>query len=183
MFEQYKGVWNSLKLYWSAYGGLRALFSSPYLHIALLLTCAFWPLWTDGCDSWHEATLSVLPNLLGFTLGGYAILLAFGDDRFRQIIAGEEGEGKASPFMVVNASFIHFIILQALALIVGVGGKAQVIWGAPAAFIGTFLFLYALLSAVAAGIAVLNLSSWFDDYVDWKKKVEARKKAAGPGAE
>jgi hypothetical protein len=54
---------------------------------------------------------------LGFSLGGYALLVAVGDENFRALISGEDEDGEPSPYMEVNAAFVHFILMQLLSLI------------------------------------------------------------------
>lgn len=161
--SQYIGLAASIRLYWKCYGGWWGLFGSPYLFISELIAYGCYPLWHHPGDRyWYDLTLSVLPNLLGFTLGGYAILLAFGNDRFRKLISGADEDGKPSPFLVVNGAFIHFILLQSLAIILALIGIAYSIKSGFFAFIGFWVFLYSLSTAVAAAFAVLNLAEWFD---------------------
>src|SRR5699024_306750 len=100
---------------WSAYGGIKALLLSPYFHAAVILTAVTAPTWMH--PSWWELPIRVMPSVLGFSLGGYAIWLAIGDRRFRELIAGEGRGEKTSPFMMVNAAFVHFIILQFLSIL------------------------------------------------------------------
>lgn len=163
VLDQYKNIRTSTQLYWATYGGWRAFFYSPYLHFALLLTCFFYFYLTKE-DPWFDITLSVLPNLLGFTLGGYAILLAFGDDKFRTIIAGETTEGSASPFMAINGTFVHFIVIQAFAILYALIGKTWALITGWFAFAGLLLFLYSICTAVAAAFSILRLAKSFDHF-------------------
>lgn len=161
--QPYRDVGRSLRLYWRAYGGGASLVRSPYLHVAALLVLVTAPLWTGSVEPpWYDLTLAVVPSLLGFTLGGYAILLAFGDESFRQALSGPEPDGGASPFLVVNATFIHFILVQAVALLTALVFKTWEIRTGLLAMGGCIVFVYAILTAVAAAFAVLNLANWFD---------------------
>ncbi len=155
------GPATSFGLYWKSYGGFAGLFQSLYCYVALFLagiTTFVAPDW-----DWTIATQSILSNILGFTLGGYAIVVGFGDKVFLDVIRG--GDDKSpSPYMAVNGTFVHFILLQVCALLVALlvsifGGKAY--W--PISLAGNFLFFYALLSVVAVTLAVLNLASWYDE--------------------
>ncbi|HDV1994505.1 TPA: hypothetical protein RHX29_004600, partial [Escherichia coli] len=69
-----------------------------------------------------------MPNLLGFSLGGFAMWIAIGDEAFKKIITGDEesenGEVEYSPYMSVNATFVHFILLQLLTIITALVTKA-----------------------------------------------------------
>jgi hypothetical protein len=162
-----------LAKYWKAYGGYKALIISPYLRCAFVLTLLLFPLWTK--PDWWNDVLSIIPSLLGFSLGGYAMWMAIGDDNFRKLISGEDEEGETSPYMEVNAAFVHFILLQMLSIILALFAKAyyfhiplnhwfaNYIWlGLIYNFFAYLVFVYALLSAIAATLALLNVSSWYD---------------------
>ncbi|QYK02416.1 hypothetical protein [Shewanella psychrotolerans] len=121
-----------------------------------------------------------MPNLLGFSLGGFAMWIAVGDDNFRKLISGEDGDGEPSPYMEVNAAFVHFVVLQMLAIFCSLFAKAYyfplpqghwilVMFGESffwlcllGNFISYIIFIYALLSAVAATFALLHVTSWYD---------------------
>ncbi|WP_229809165.1 hypothetical protein [Salinicola rhizosphaerae] len=154
--------------YWSIYGGRKALLKSPYPHVSFVLTILLFPIWSKS--GWWETSLSVMPNILGFSLGGMAIFTALGDEGFRKLISGSEGDAH-SPFLALNATFVHFIILQILSIITGLlsqsisflpsclYGFALVVW-----FFSYFIFIYAILSALAATMALLRAASSFDKY-------------------
>lgn len=166
--KSYKGFWNSLSLYWENYGGTVSLFRSPYFHLAVALSLVAFPFWTREHDpTWYDISISALPNLLGFTLGGYAILLAFGDERFMHILSGKEDDGSPSPFMRLNSTFVHFILIQVVAILTAILGSAWDLKSGLFALFGFFCFAYSILSAAAAALAVLRVACWFDV---WKTK-------------
>ena len=111
--KSYAGVGGIFARYWRAYGGSRALFSSPYLHVSVLLAGAMYPFWLR--EAWWDTALSTLPNVLGFTLAGFTIWLGFGDEKFRTLISRAKPD-RESPFMGVSAGFAHFVVVQILAL-------------------------------------------------------------------
>ena len=164
-----------LSVYWLAYGGWRAVFASPFFGLSvvlLLLTARYW-----YADTWWEQTLSVMPNLLGFTLGGFAVFLGFGDEKFKSLIAGEDGgtPGESSPYMEVCSAFLHFVLIQVLSLIAAVIAKATnfypgdcLAWLVEVRWIGYLLgywfFLYGSCLAAAAAIAIFRVAFWFDQY-------------------
>lgn len=189
----YKGTRDIFKLYWTAYGGTKALLRSPYLHLAALILALTWNTWwapqcgKDGaCSGWWEQNISVLPNLLGFTLGGFAIFIGFGDEKFRGILADPEpvpaGQTPvANPSSLPNlyvglcASFVHFILVQAVALLFAIVAKS---WWFYAPFmdpirdwlpvmntiagaIGYGLFLYALTCVLAATMHVFRIAKMY----------------------
>lgn len=181
--KQYSHVCKIFQAYWKGYGGWRALVCSPYLHLAVVLTLLMNGTWTVG--GWWSDPLSVLPNLIGFTLGGYAILMAFGDEEFRKLLAGTDSPEKNSPFIGVNVAFVHFILVQISALLVALVAKAHPlstafpdlknyiadckallalrgIVGNSFWFFGYFLFIYAMLSAIAAVASIFRVARWYD---------------------
>lgn len=155
------------------------------MHFAVLFVAITTPYWMK--EPWWNDTLSVLPNVLGFALGGYAIWLGFGDDAFRDLISQRDEGDSTSPYMEVSASFAHFIVVQALALLFALFVKAMqsalplygpLSWlrdtvGLPADFyltyvvpvgnaVGFLLFVYALTLAVAATLAIFRVATWFE---------------------
>lgn len=176
----YKGVLKIFGVYWNAYGGSRALFRSPYLHLAFFLLLITFNTWTDA--DWWDDVISALPNLLGFTLGGFAIFIGFGDERFRQLLADPEtdAEGNEVPTIYVSlcASFVHFIIVQLVALVYAVIAKSWWFYFPWPCFIedalpairltfwaiGYGLFLYALTSVLAATMHVLRIANMYQTY-------------------
>lgn len=180
--EEYSSVVQLGRAYWRAYGGLAALVRSPYLHAALIVTLLLFSIWLQ--PEWWNTPLSILPNVLGFTLGGYALLIAFGDEKFRTLMIKAGSPERASPFLAVSATFVHFIVIQVSALVyallarglyfrlgeVGIESQAlsSILSGPLAAFFwffGFFLFVYALFTALAAAFALFRLSTWFDWFV------------------
>lgn len=174
--ENEHGLKAVLREYWVAYGGARAIIHSPYfwLSVALLvITAHFWL-----TDKWWEQVLSVMPNVLGFTLGGFAIFLGFGDEHFKELISGQDdGENSPSPYMEVSATFLHFVLIQLSTLLMAIVVKATSFdppanlkeFLAPLAslrflgdMIGYWLFLYGLCITAAAAIAIFRVSSWYD---------------------
>jgi len=163
--EPYRDLSQSVKLYWHSYGKWKSFILSPFLHLAFVISYLARPLWnpaTNEASVWYNLSLSVLPNLLGFTLGGYAILLAFGDSRFRDKISEQdEGDDEPTLFMELNGTFVHFIILQAIAILLAVIGTAGTIRTGLFAWFGFTCFLYTVLTAISAAFAVLEISDLF----------------------
>ncbi|ENH2287126.1 MULTISPECIES: hypothetical protein [Vibrio harveyi group] len=169
-----------LNRYWKAYGGFPAIFRSVFFYVAILLSAILYPAWSQ--EGWWDTVLSVMPNLLGFTLGGFAMWVAIGDENFKATIAGTSSSDEPSPFMAVNATFAHFIFLQILSILLALVNKAYnitlsndhilvVIWGSYINqatlwfyYFSYFVFIYALLSSLASVIALFRVSYWYDDY-------------------
>lgn len=162
-------VKKSASIYWRAYGGITALISSPYLVISFVvagLLSGFCYAFVDYNNvDYFGFILSVVPSLLGFTLAGYAILMSFGSEKFLKIISGEFEDGEPSPFMKANGAFVHFIVLQLLAVFAGLIGKILAIQNMLIVWFCYWIFFYSLLSGLAAAFAVLNMAGWFDDII------------------
>lgn len=188
IFGEYSGPLGAFHSYCSAYGGWRAVLLSPYLRVAVLLTILTNGTWTE--PNWWDTPLSVLPNLVGFTLGGYAILIAFGDERFKALPTQPVPKKPASTFMAINTTFVHFLVVQVAALLLAIGAKSRPLssllslvpgdlyaalahawpgvaiirrWMVSAAwFIAYAMFLYAIVSALAATAAIFRVGGWFE---------------------
>lgn len=141
-----------LAAYWAHYGGLKKLLDSPYLLTAGIITFVFIPFWLT--DDWTDFASGILPNLLGFSIGSVAIILAVPSMRTFRILA-EDGE-PSSYFMDLAARLSHFIILQVLALL---GIMAAIAYPHPVTNgLGFLLFIYAVLTALSAGLALFGIA-------------------------
>lgn len=183
----YAGTFKIFKTYWLAYGGLKALLSSFYLLVAAVLLGLTFNTWMAPISlasgqwlAWWDQSLLVLPNLLGFTLGGFAIFIGFGDEKFRQILAAPEVDEDLprNAYVQLCATFVHFIVVQMLALLAAVLGKSwwfYADWMEPLRFalpylnmlggvIGYGLFLYALTSVMAATMHVFRIATLYAQF-------------------
>jgi hypothetical protein len=172
-FQIYRNVKDSFLLYWGIYGGWKALLKSPYLHLSVITSIACFPIWLKPENTfWYDLPLSALPDLLGFTLGGYAILLAFGNEQFLMILCIKDEE-ESSPFINVNGAFVHFIVVQAFSLFISIISFCWKIKTGLFAFMGFSIFLYSLLTGVAAAFSLLRIGKWYDIFL--AKKYQEKK--------
>lgn len=169
--EQYKGVLETLQNYFSAYGGAKLLATSPYLHFSIFISMLLYGIWYK--HSWWDISMSVLPNLLGFSLGGYAISLTLGNDKFQSLLSEKDKNEKHSPYIVISASFLHFIIMQFIAILVSFMFKSfgTVFTNASSSgilqlvsYFGFCVFIYSIMTGIAASLAIFNYSKMFDIY-------------------
>lgn len=167
-----------LRVFWHAYGGWPALFRSRFFWLSIGLLAVTHNFWLK--DKWWDQVLSVMPNLLGFTLGGFAIFLAFGDEKFKALISGsDEDKEEASAYLEVSATFLHFVLIQVGALVAALiangltvaptdlpsGLQSALDWLATGGrLLGYWLFLYGICSAAAAAIAIFQVAFWYDSY-------------------
>ncbi len=127
--------------------------------------------------------MGIIPGTIGFTIGGYAILLAFGNEKFLEKIAGNNDDSEHSPYIIMSASLVHSVILQALALITAIMCKSipclslknysNILWldncsnvswyvAYGYSFLGFLIFMYAMMSIVAVALNIFRFSTWFD---------------------
>ena len=182
--------------YWSAYGGITALLRSLYFHLAVLLTAILWGQWTK--EGWWDLPLSVLPNVIGFSVGGYALLLSFGDEKFQNLMARAEVRG-SNAFIDLCASFTHFVLMQFLALLIAIVAKGIFIeppnwtgdwpewswmliglaryflW-----FLGELVFIYALLCGAAATMRIYRLAEMFAKCAQKQSEPDNKNTDKGP---
>jgi hypothetical protein len=92
--------------------------------------------------------VGVLPNLLGFTVGALAIVLAFSSAAVFETLA-ERGEPQ-SFYMKLTGSLIHFILVQVLALVTAI--IARMTDRTFMDFVSLFLLFYAVIVTFAAGL-------------------------------
>lgn len=169
------GLW---KKYWVLYGGFRALFGSLYFFLALMVTAINYFAWSR--PGWWDVVISTIPTLLGFTLAGLAVFLSM-DSGFSKVIAGGGDSKKASPFVSLVNSFVHFIVVQVLALLYAISAKSLYVTvdGLPqffyealpvlnkvAGLVGFLIYIYAIFLLVSATFAIFRSSLWYDNYVD-----------------
>lgn len=192
-----------LRNYWTAYGGIKKLLGSPYLQISLLITVCSYGLWMR--PEWWETFLTINPAILGFTIGGFALLLATGADKFGAILAEARLYEKSeleSPLAKLGAAFVHFIIIQFASIIYSIIAKAadkvlpqhhfeflacenvrRVFWG-----IGFFVGIYALVCAIATAEWIFRIVVLLVKFQKARFKIEKRNNEAvedkeAPGSE
>lgn len=150
--EDLSGPRDQVANYWRIYGGWSAVWKSPALWISILLTGLCYPFWKNG--TWSDTTLSIVPNLLGFSLGAMAVVLAFPTSYLFGLFA--EGGRKDSYYMDLASKFVHFIFIQAIAIILALLGKAYCF-----ILISMFGFLflaYAITSVAMTALALFDVA-------------------------
>lgn len=192
MFKQYKDIGEVFGRYWTIYGRFDAVKKSPYLHVSVVITLLLYNTWSN--HDWWDTVISVIPSLIGFTLGGYAIIVTLGNDEFKDYIYSVEDGDRASFILDIGATFVNFIMLQILSLLIALVAKGlyvdissksdqlfsrinldiyiintifrYVFW-----FVGELIFIYAVITTIAAAMAIFRLNSLYQEYVNIKNKV------------
>lgn len=150
--------------YWKLYGGWRALLRSPYIYLAAIFAVALFPFWKPCAEpTWADMSISILPSLMGFSIAGMAIMLAFSHPQSLQAIT-QKGKDD-SYFLKMGANLCHFLVVQVFALLLAILAKA---WGGGGllSFLGVFALSYAILLALAAAgqlfntARIMNAAAW-----------------------
>lgn len=193
--KAYIGPAKLVAQYWKTYGSWRGFALSPYFHCSILLSAITYGVWSER--DWWEQVLTVVPSLLGFSLGALAIFLGFGSERFRDVISGRRPDAtdKASPYMEVTAAFTHFIVVQVGAVLLAVvcGALFKLVGPGPDSVFyeinrmlrvpfwafAYWFFLYALCLAAASVFAIFRVASWFDAHRTKEREHEARTNEVG----
>lgn len=162
--EEFLSFKNNVTEYSELFGDIYNVVLSPYFLIAVILGFST-VLFLRENHRWTEIALMVLPGLLGFSIGGYAILISFGDEGFRKFLASTFVSSETSLFQVVNGVFLHFIIIQ-----VATATLASLVHAISpdnffVNFIGCTLFYYALLFCAAAAFEIKTVGKWYQIYV------------------
>jgi hypothetical protein len=182
---QYKAIYSALREVWASYGGWSALFGSPFLHLSILFSLLSFGTWRNG--DWWESGLSVVPAILGFAIGTFAIFVALGDEKFREMLA-KGGKLRVKSVRDIYVSFVFLITLQAIAVLFCMlaasrplvsiielirlqeidipplileSGKIISIFSR---FIGFTLVVYSVLSVIPMTLSVLRMGSLYLGY-------------------
>jgi hypothetical protein len=152
-FEYWKNQAETIRTYWNIYGGFRAFIKSPYLIIAFLLTVIstyFWAVNVRGeyLVKASDLVVSAIPNLLGFTVGALAIVLAFSSAEIFKVLA-EDGDPQ-SYFMKLTSNLVHFIMVQVVALTCGI--VARITDSRILDVLSLFFLFYAVLVTFSAAL-------------------------------
>jgi hypothetical protein len=181
--KEYTGIFDILASYLAFYGGVAAIIRSPYLHLSGVLLVPTIGIWS--VPGWWDLPISILPNLISFTLAGYALFMGFGDEKFRQLMAGEK-KGDA-PMLEISATFTHFIIIQVIAVTFAILAKARPLSSILNVFgvhslntgaahiirttvvtgfwmIAFCIFLYSMCCIVATTLSVFRVTRWFNQH-------------------
>lgn len=127
----------------------------------MILTVLLFPLWTLNNEEglrWPNIVLGVVPSMLGFSMGGMAIALAFSSSDAFDVLA-EDGN-KSSTFLTVIGNFFHFILVQTIAILTSI--LAIIYTNIVFSAVGVFFFIYAVLTGVAMSGQLLRTAEVFN---------------------
>lgn len=170
-----------IKEYFRFYGGWDSIFQSPFFLTSILITAINYQDWLE--PNWAELSKSLIPSLLGFSLGAYAILFGMLTGRMKKALKATRNTRGISYLDEINATFFHFIFVQVICLIWSITYFSPItsdfvklfVDGAPqnlltarrflsitGSFIGLFLEVYSVTLIVASALAVYRLARIVD---------------------
>lgn len=123
--SSYRGLFVSVGRYWKDYGGWKDFFGSPLLHLSVVISGASYRAWLK--PDWVDLPLSLLPNLLGFSLGAYALIFSLANERLLGALSAQPKHGGPTLLRVINATFLHFILIQTAAIIFALSQKSTLL--------------------------------------------------------
>lgn len=151
---------------------------SPFFGLALLFTLLNYSQWIT--PEWPKRAEALIPNLLGFSLGTYAILFSIMSSRLKNALRSVcvSADSNISWLESINATFFHFIFIQVMTLIwsflyqgswlfdlaraLGNANKFDNITykalSLAGSFTGMFLLTYSILLMVASALAIYRLA-------------------------
>ncbi|MEG1837582.1 MAG: hypothetical protein RR203_07540 [Synergistaceae bacterium] len=143
--------------------------SSPYLHIALLLSLLILSFSNSNektMETLIKAGFILLPCSLGFSTTGISIFISSGDEKFKKKICSQKLEKdnneNNSVFLSVVATFVHYIIVNMLALLNIICFRIIESTSLIYSFITLFLFIYAILLGFATLFSLQTIARWND---------------------
>lgn len=174
--DQFKPFHKRLRRYFAAYGGWTGVLGSPLFAIALIVTGLTYRTWL--VDTWTGTSISLLPSLLGFSLGTYAILFSLITSRVKGAMRAIKNDKQVSALEQVNATFFHFIFVQVIALLWAFTFQGSALYDLfclighswpeanavfqvlrlVGAFIGFLLLIYSVTLMIGAALAIYRLA-------------------------
>lgn len=105
-----------IHIYWSEYGGIRELASSPFVHFSALCTFLYW---TGSINlNWRNLALQALPTILGFSIAAYAITFSLMGSALHRALSSKIDKTRGIPLIsIVNSTFFHVVICQVISLL------------------------------------------------------------------
>lgn len=178
--SQFVAFHRSIRRYFKGYGGWGAVFGSPIFLISLAVTTISYSNWLE--PKWVSKSFDIIPSLLGFSLGTYAILFSLMTGRLKRALKAVKNPQGVNYLEEINSTFFHFIIVQILCLMWAFlydgtfvydavqlmtsyySGSMKVFRVAMLAgsFTGYLLLVYSFLLMLAAALAVYRIASITD---------------------
>ena len=156
-FKPWRNQVGEIRRYWALYGGWRGFLSSPPVHLSIVFGVVLFFRASKKFDI-SSAAISIVPSLVGFTVGAFAIILAFSSSKLFVTLTEEGSE--TSLFMKTVANFVHFIVVQVAALLMSVINAAHPF--ALTKCTSSILLVYAVLTTWSTGIMLFQMATVFN---------------------
>jgi hypothetical protein len=170
----YVGIAANLYKLLSAYGGPWAFLKSPYVHLSVILAAIC--IKSGRVADIEKLTIAVMPNLLGFSIGAYAIIFGVLGERILNIMAKKEEDEKHSMLSTLSASFGYFVLVQCCTLIFSVftsifelndlrfllynPSTTRDVLVFSTAFLRSFLLFYSLLLFISITLEIFRITTF-----------------------
>lgn len=164
LYSNFSASYNDWKEYHDYFGNIGELILTPYFLFAVLFS-AICNLFCSDLEnnSWYSYALGGLPSLLGFSIGGYAIIITFGDSDFRKFLATEYKQKNF--FLIINGTFIHFIIIQAIAFFCALVAQRFSIENCWGNFFLSIPFYYSFVLTISVAFNIKSISKWYVNFL------------------
>lgn len=157
---------------------------SPLFGVSFAITALSYSNWLH--THWVDQTLALIPSLLGFSLGTYAILFSLLTNRMKRALRASVNKRGVTYLKEINATFLHFIFVQIASLFwaflfsgtwlidlaTALGSTVPVVesvyLGAKVvgSFIGMLLLVYSIALVAGSALAVYRLAGIVDPKED-----------------
>lgn len=166
------------------YGGWTATAGSPFFWTAAVVAAISYRAWVSG--SWANSTLEIIPSLLGFSLGTYALLFSLMSNRLKIALRAISNKRGISYLNEINSTFFYFISTQILVLLWAYLYQQTILYDFMALFgicdiesnpwfyvpalvggyFGTVGLLYSVLLVIASSLSIYRLARIVDPSFD-----------------
>lgn len=158
----YKWLFDNLKSYYQSFGGIKEYIRAPYIHLSIVIGVLTYS--EEGQNFWYSLPITILPSVLGLTIAGFAVVVTFGDEQFKTFLL-KHVNGNKPAYSIINSTFIHFIIIQVLAICYAAICYLNNIISGYLAIIGYIIFILAIIYSLAVAFAITKMSTIHFDYI------------------
>jgi len=157
--KQYSEEITDFRQVWNNAEGFTGIFASPYFLFSLFITTLSFSVWT--IPGWWSYVFSILPNLIGFSVGSYTLLWSISNVKLKRAIADAVTPDGRNTYLALHAMFLRFIGMQIFALVLALLSLAAN--GEMPFFFARFLYIIDI-NASTYGILVTELL-WFVSFL------------------
>lgn len=153
----WRNQYGAISDYFKIYGGIKSLCTSPYPQASIIIG-VFLVLFANEKFDASSLTISIIPNLLGFTVGALAITIASSSSEIFILLT--EGGDDNSLFMKTMSNFVHFILIQVVVVLLAVLNNA--ISFRIFIYLNAIMLVYAILTALSTAIQLFQMAKLFN---------------------